>query len=237
MSAFKNPIICALDTTDVAHALELTKNIGKNIGGIKLGLEFFVANGAKGVRKLTDAGLPVFLDLKFHDIPNTVAGAVRAATELNVAMLTIHTGGGRDMMKAAKEAAQETADKLGITPPLILGVTVLTSMGKDDLNDLGLLSSIYDQVFKLTQLADDAGLDGVVCSPKEITSLRRGFGEDLTLVVPGIRPAGSDVGDQKRVMTPEDAIDDGANYLVIGRPISQAKDPAQAAKDILDSIS
>ena len=237
MSAFKNPIICALDTTDVAHALELTKNIGKNIGGIKLGLEFFVANGAEGVRKLADAGLPVFLDLKFHDIPNTVAGAVRAATELNVAMLTIHTGGGRDMMKAAKEAAQETADKLGITPPLILGVTVLTSMGKDDLNDLGLLSSIYDQVFKLTQLADDAGLDGVVCSPKEITSLRRGFGEDLTLVVPGIRPAGSDVGDQKRVMTPEDAIDDGANYLVIGRPISQAKDPAQAAKDILDSIS
>ena len=232
----KNPIICAIDTTDVAKAKALASELSGSVGAIKLGLEFFTANGPAAVRDVA-AGAPLFLDLKFHDIPNTVAGAVSAATSLGAFMMTVHASGGKAMLMAAKEAAEEATQGTGKKRPMIVAVTILTSLDMMDLSAIGYQNSVKDQVRKLADLAMDAGLDGVVCSPHEISLLRAHCGKDFTLVVPGIRPAGSAHGDQKRVMTPREAISQGADYLVIGRPITGAADPAAAAKAIYDTLA
>lgn len=232
-----NPIICALDTPDVMRAAALAHALSGSIGAIKLGLEFFTANGAAGVRQLEVSGLPVFLDLKFHDIPNTVAKAIAATAGMRTFMMTVHASGGRDMLKAAVESAQDVAVVTGQERPLIIGVTVLTSLDQADLAGIGVGSAVDRQVKRLADLAMEAGLDGVVCSPHEIEMLRRHAGNALTLVVPGIRPAGSGKGDQKRTLTPKEAVDKGADYLVIGRPITGAADPKLAAGEILRGLS
>jgi orotidine-5'-phosphate decarboxylase len=226
----KPVIFCAIDTADLDHAVQLAKTIGPVTGGIKLGLEFFNTFGPEGVKKVATASdAKFFLDLKFHDIPNTVAKAVETVSNtLKPAYLNVHATGGTEMMKAAKKACNP-ATKL-------LAVTVLTSLDNESLEDVGQGFSVMDQVQRLALLAKEAGLDGVVCSAHEIDALRRECGKDFILMVPGIRPAGSEANDQKRVMTPHDALKEGATHLVIGRPITGAKDPAAAAKDIIKSL-
>jgi len=225
-------IFCALDTPYLDQAVNLAEVLKGIVGGLKVGLEFYSALGPDGVKKISEQGLPVFLDLKLHDIPNTVASAIGALSPLNPALLTIHTAGGPAMLKAAAEAA-ESWD----TPPLLLGVTVMTSLNGDDLAATGVNGGTADQVKRLAGLALECGLGGVVCSPFEIEMLRAEFGPGLKLVTPGIRPAGSDKGDQKRVMTPKEAVDLGADYLVIGRPITGADDPGAAAREIGISLA
>jgi len=227
-----NPIICALDTIDTGKALTLAKSLKGSVGAIKLGLEFFTANGAPGVRELERAGIPIFLDLKFHDIPNTVAGAIKGLRGLNIFMTTIHTSGGVEMMNAAKQAAAALPSN-----PLVVGVTILTSLDTNDVTQIGYNRDAKEQALQLASLAAYAGLDGIVCSPHEVASIREKCGDDFKLVVPGIRPAGSASGDQKRVMTPKEALAAGADYLVIGRPITEAPDPKAAADAILSSLS
>lgn len=229
-------IFCALDSPSLEDALALCARLEGLIGGVKLGLEFYSAQGPAGVRRVAETGLPVFLDLKLHDIPNTAAGAVRALTPLAPAMLTLHTGGGAAMMKAGAEAASQAAADAGIARPKLLGVTVLTSMSDADLSALGVGGTAAKQVERLAVLAMDSGLDGVVCSPREVENLRGVLGQKATLVVPGIRPEGAEAGDQKRVMTPREAVAAGADYLVIGRPITGADDPAAAAREIAESL-
>lgn len=229
-------IICALDTKDTGEAISLAETLKGKIHALKLGLEYFIANGPEGVRQVTKTGVPVFLDLKLHDIPNTVAGAVSAAVALDIFMLTIHTTGGKAMIEAAVKAAKTTAKQLGKKPPLLIGVTVLTSMDQADLDRIGIFSPLCTQVLKLAMLAEEAGLDGVVCSPLEVEMLKEEMGKKFTLVVPGIRPKGSDTGDQKRIMTPGEAAALGADYLVIGRPITESQEPAKAAKAIADEL-
>jgi len=226
-----NPIYVALDTTDPDYARELAERVRPHIGGLKLGLEFFNAHGPDGVRPFLDMGLPVFLDLKYHDIPNTVAGAVRAAAGLGVSILNVHAQGGAAMMRAALDAAKSVSPTTKV-----IAVTMLTSLSDEDFPALGLKPPIADQVVRLAALAQQCGLDGVVCSAHEIARLRQELGPDFLLVVPGIRPAGSAPGDQRRVMGPAEARDAGASILVIGRPISGAADPAQAARDIAQSL-
>ncbi len=231
-------IFCAIDasTYDDAHTM-VTKLAGVPIG-IKLGLEFFAAEGPQGITKLRAAcgDKEIFLDLKLHDIPNTVAGAVRAAARCRPDFITVHTSGGKDMMIAAITAAQEAAEKEKVHAPKILGVTVLTHIDGMDLEAIGQGWSIEEQVKRLALLGQSAGIQGLVCAPQEIKVLRPALDKGMLLVVPGIRPAGAEKGDQKRTMTPADAAKYGADYLVIGRPITQASDPAQAAKDILNSL-
>ena len=227
--AVKNPIIAALDVPDAEEALKLAEAIAPAVGAFKIGKELFVSAGPDIVKRVRDTGASVFLDLKFHDIPNTVAKAVASAVRLDVQMLTVHTCGGTAMLKAAVKAAGDG--------PLVLGVTVLTSMDENDLADVGVQKSPADQVLHLAQLATQAGLKGLVCSPKEIALLREALPHEVQLVTPGIRPAGTDPGDQKRVMTPAKAMNAGANWLVIGRPIYAAENPRQAAEDILSSLS
>ena len=231
-----NPIICAIDTMEVEKAREIVTQVAPHVGAIKLGLEYFVANGAAGVHALEDLQMPVFLDLKFHDIPNTVAKAIEATAGINTFMMTVHTGGGRTMLRRAIDASMNVAEKTGKERPYIVGVTVLTSMDQADLHIVGVRDDVLEQVKRLADLAQSAGLDGVVCSSYEIEMLRRQCGDDFLLVVPGIRPAGCDAGDQKRIMTPKQAMDRGASYLVIGRPITEAENPALAAKSIIASI-
>jgi len=236
MSTAVSRVLVALDTTSVADAVDQTRLMRGAVAGVKLGLEFFSANGPAGVRQVVSEGLPLFLDLKFHDIPNTVAGAVRAVTPLGPYMLNVHAGGGTAMMRAALDAAADTAAKVGVRRPLVIGVTVLTSLGDDDLADVGQQGPAGEQVCRLAALAQAAGLDGVVCAPTEIELLRRDCGRDFVLVTPGIRPAGAAAGDQKRVMSPGEAVRRGADYLVIGRPITTAADPAAAARAIAAEI-
>ena len=230
-------VFCALDTVDVDAAVLLARKLVGVVGGIKLGLEFFCANGADGYKRVGEVGLPIFLDLKFHDIPNTVAGAIRAVAPLTPRILTIHTQGGPEMMRRASDTAREEAEKLGVVAPSVVGVTILTSLDTPDLNAIGVQDSVPDQVSRLASLAAACGLDGMVCSPKEIKLARSATHADFKLVVPGIRPVGAAVGDQKRVMTPADAISAGADVLVIGRPITQADDPAAAARDIASQLT
>lgn len=202
------------------------------IGGLKLGLEFVTANGPSGVRSIVELGLPVFLDLKFHDIPNTVVGAVKAAAALGVSMITLHLQGGPAMLWAAVDAVKH----MGPERPMLLGVSVLTSMDDKDLAAVGIGGTTEAQVLRLAGLARKTGLDGMICSPREISPLRQAFGDELKLVVPGIRPVGSAAGDQKRTLTPGEAIKAGADYLVIGRPITAAGSPRAAALAINDEI-
>ena len=226
-----NPIYVALDTTDPDYARQLAERVRPHIGGLKLGLEFFNAHGPDGVRPFLDMGLPVFLDLKYHDIPNTVAGAVRAAATLGVSILNVHAQGGAAMMRAALDAAKSVAP-----PTRVIAVTMLTSLSDEDFPALGLKPPVADQVVRLASLAQQCGLDGVVCSAHEIARLRQELGPDFFLVVPGIRPAGSAAGDQRRVMGPAEARDAGANVLVIGRPITGAADPTLAAREIAQNL-
>lgn len=218
-----NPIYLALDVPQLNDGIDLVNKVKGHVGGIKLGLEFFCAHGAHGVHMIGQLGLPVFLDLKLHDIPNTVAGAMQAIHVLEPAIVTVHAGGGRAMMEDAKAAAGENTR--------VVAVTMLTSMDERDLARTGIEGSAHDQVMRLAQLANDAGLDGIVCSGQEVKAVHDQW-RDGYLVVPGLRPAGSAVGDQKRVVTPRQARDHGASVLVIGRPISRADDPARAARDI-----
>lgn len=218
-----NPIYLALDLPQLREAKELAERVKAHIGGIKLGLEFFCAHGAHGVHMLSGLGLPIFLDLKLYDIPNTVARAMQAIHVLEPAIVTVHASGGRAMMEDAKAAAGEHTR--------VVGVTTLTSMDDRDLQRTGIEGSAHDQVLRLTDLAREAGLDGVVCSGKEVKAVHDRW-KDGYFVVPGLRPAGGEAGDQKRVVTPRKARDDGASVLVIGRPISRASDPVAAAREI-----
>ncbi len=236
MNVPSQPVICAIDTPDCARAVDSVKEIAPEVGAIKLGLEFFTHNGAEGVRRVAACGAPIFLDLKFHDIPNTVHGAVLSAARLGVFMLTVHTSGGMAMMQAASEAAGEISRSMGGVRPKIIGVTVLTSLDDEDLKQTGVSASAADQALRLATLAQKAGLDGVVCSAHEITRIREACGSDFTLVAPGIRPFGSEIGDQKRVLTPREALASGADYLVIGRPITGAANPLKAAREIRLSL-
>lgn len=224
-------IFCAIDTPELDRAVRLASIVGPVVGGIKLGLEFFNSNGPQGVERVLRAtpDTKLFLDLKFHDIPNTVAGAVRSINyHFSPAFLNVHAAGGLEMMQAAKaECSQDTK---------LLAVTVLTSLNAEDLIQTGVSSDATGQVAKLTELTIKANLDGVVCSSHEIRFLRESFPPSLLLMVPGIRPEGTDVQDQKRVMTPKRAIELGANHLVIGRPITSASDPIFAAKAVLESL-
>lgn len=232
----QNPIIVALDVPDADRAIALAEQVSPHVGAVKIGKELFTAAGPEVVRRLRNADARVFLDLKFHDIPNTVAGAVRAATRLDVQMLTLHTLGGSAMLRAAVEAAEEAAQATGKEAPLLLGVTVLTSMDAAALEETGVSAPVEQQVERLARLAVAAGLRGLVCSPKELPLLRQVLRAEVQLVTPGIRPASAALGDQKRVMTPAEAMAAGANWLVIGRPITGAADPAAAAQQILVEI-
>lgn len=227
-------IFVALDTTDVGRAVELANGLKGFVGGVKIGKEFFTANGPDGVHRVTECGLPLFLDLKFHDIPNTVAGAIRASLALDPFLVNVHATGGRRMMEAAVGAANEAADG---KRPQVIGVTVLTSMAREDLAEVGLDIEPLEQVTRLGRLAKQSGLDGVVCSAKEVVALRGSVGRDFTLVVPGIRPTWASADDQRRVVTPRDAVDLGADYLVIGRPITGHADPAEAARLIAEELN
>ena len=227
----ENPVFVALDTTDLDQARRLAASVRGSVGGLKLGLEFFNAHGPAGVRPFVESGLPVFLDLKYHDIPNTVAGAVRAAARLGVSILNVHAQGGAAMMRAALDAAKSVSPSTRL-----IAVTMLTSLGDEDLPSLGLQPPVADQVLRLAALTRECGLDGVVCSAHEIVRLRKALGPDFLLVVPGIRPTGSELGDQRRVMGPAQARDAGANILVVGRPITGAPDPGLAARDIAQSL-
>ncbi|VAX02800.1 Orotidine 5'-phosphate decarboxylase [hydrothermal vent metagenome] len=225
-------ILCALDTTDQQTAFDLAENLRDHVGGVKLGLEFFGACGPTGFDHVAQSGMPIFLDLKLHDIPNTVAKAISALMPLNPLIMTVHTSGGAAMMTAAVKAATEAAQNVGCKRPIIVGVTILTSMDENDLQDIGLTPPTSAQVVRMARLAQASGLDGVVCSPFEITAIRAACGPDFKLIVPGIRPIGSSSGDQKRTMTPREAIERGADYIVIGRPITEADDPTRAAQNI-----
>jgi len=218
-----SPIYVAVDTPHLDRALQLARAVAPAAGGIKLGLEFFCANGPDGVGKVADIGLPIFLDLKLHDIPNTVAKAVAALRVLEPAILTVHAAGGRAMLEEAKAAASEKTR--------VVAVTVLTSLDGSDLKAAGVSGAPAEQVSRLAELAKLSGLDGIVCSGAEVKAAHSAW-RDGFFVVPGVRPAGTDVGDQKRVVTPRQALDDGASILVIGRPITGAGDPAAAARAI-----
>lgn len=223
-----SPIFVALDTQDVHRAAAIAREVGGIAAGVKLGLEFFCANGDEGVLRIAEHETPVFLDLKLHDIPNTIDKAVRALAHLQPAILTVHAAGGRAMMAAAKAAA----------PPQtkVVGVTVLTSLDGDDLRSIGVDGSPQAQVERLAALAREAGLDGIVCSGAEVAAAKKAW-PDGYFVVPGVRPAGAEVGDQKRVVTPAEAVADGASALVIGRPITGASNPRRAIMDIAASLS
>ena len=225
-------IFAALDTPDLDKALELARRLKGLVGGVKLGKEFFTALGPEGVREVAAVGLPVFLDLKFHDIPATVAGAVRAAVALKPVMLNVHAAGGEAMMRAAAEAAAGAGEER----PLVLAVTVLTSLWSGELTATGIESPAAEQVLRLARLAEGCGLDGAVCSAREATDLRQELGEDFKLVVPGIRPDWAQTDDQKRTQTPAEAVASGADYLVIGRPITGSADPADAARRIAEEL-
>lgn len=232
----RDRLIVALDVDTEKAALSLAGKLAGTVGLFKIGLELLTAAGPAVVRNVREqTGVSVFFDGKFHDIPNTVAGAVRAAVRAGAAMLNVHAAGGVDMMRAAKEAAAEAAESEGGSPPVVLGVTVLTSIDAETLAAAGVPGSPGEQVVRLACLARLAGLDGVVASPQELERLRRECGEDFLLVTPGIRPATAAVDDQKRVATPEAALLAGADYLVIGRPIRAAADPAAAAREIIES--
>ena len=232
-----NPIIVALDMANPQKALNLAEELAPLIGAFKVGKQLFISSGPDVVRKLRATGAKVFLDLKLNDIPNTVAKAVISATDLGVQMTTVHASGGTEMLAAAENAAHEQAAMLRAEAPLVLGVTVLTSMDDNNLAELGIGGSVQEQVLRLAKLATNAGLRGLVCSPQEIKMLRAELGGTIQLVTPGIRPEWSQANDQKRTMTPAEAIQAGANWLVIGRPITSAAEPKSAAIRILHTIN
>ncbi len=231
----KNKIIVAVDTIDANQALELTKTI-PDVAAIKLGLEYFCFNGPEGIKIISKTGAKIFLDLKFHDIPNTVAGAIKAILHLQPFMITVHLSGGYDMLIRANEIVTEYCIKNSIKKPIILGVSVLTSLDEKDFISLGIKGKVQEQVIRLAKLAKNTGLDGLVSSAKELKIIKKEIGQNLLLVTPGIRPADGQINDQKRIVTPSQAINDGANFLVIGRPITAAKDPKTALNNIAKEV-
>ena len=234
--ANKNPIIVALDVPSAEQALKLAEQIAPFVGAFKIGGQLFIAAGPDIVKKIRATGASVFLDLKFHEIPNSVTEAVASAMKLDVQMLTLHTSGGLEMMRAGENSAQANAKRLGVPPPLILGVTVPTSSNNETLAEIGLEPNVEKQVLRLAQLAMKAGLRGLVCSPLEIVALRKVLPAHIQLVTPGIRTGAEKADDQKRTLTPREAIQAGANWLVIGRPIYAAENPRLAAEKILESL-
>jgi orotidine-5'-phosphate decarboxylase len=232
----RNPIIAALDVSDPVTAWRLAERLAPWVGAYKVGSELFTRAGPDMVRRLRGLGASVFLDLKFHDIPNTVARAVEAAVELDVQMLTVHTSGGQAMLRAAEQAAQQAAARSGRVAPLVLGVTVLTSLDASALVEVGWEGNVGRQVERLAGVAMAAGLRGLVCSPLEVVGLRQRLAGGVQLVTPGIRAAGEAVGDQQRTLSAREALAAGADWLVIGRPLYAASDPAAAAERILSSL-
>lgn len=231
LSTVASPVVVALDYANQADALAMARQLNPEHCRVKVGKELFTSSGPAIVEALHKLNFDVFLDLKFHDIPNTCAKAVAAAAELGVWMVNVHASGGRRMMEAAREALANKSQA-----PLLIGVTVLTSMEQADLADLGLDITPQQQVERLARLAQNSGLDGVVCSAQEVALIRESCGQDFLTVTPGIRPAGADLADQRRVMTPEQAKAAGVSYMVIGRPITQAQNPAQACEQILTTL-
>ena len=229
----KPPIIVALDFPDAAAALAMAEQLNPAQCRVKVGKELFTAAGPQVVEALQTQGFEVFLDLKFHDIPNTAAGAVRSAAELGVWMVNVHAGGGRRMMEACREVLNSRNGHV----PLLTAVTVLTSLEQEDLQEVGVDIEPMVQVQRLARLTQECGLDGVVCSAREAKALRSALGEEFMLVTPGIRPADSSPDDQKRILAPQQAIENGSNYLVVGRPITSAAEPAQALAAILESLA
>ncbi len=233
----RNPIIVALDVATAEAALKLVEQLAPVAGGFKVGSALFTAEGPEIVRRIRGLGAPVFLDLKFHDIPSTVARAVAAAVRLDVQMLTVHTSGGVEMLKAAEKVAQESAWELGHAPPLVLGVTVLTSLDSNALSQIGLDPNVSRQVRRLANMANQAGLRGLVCSPREVGELRQMLPASTQLVIPGIRSHTVPGDDQRRTLNPREALAQGANWLVVGRPICSAENPRAAAEQILKEIA
>jgi orotidine-5'-phosphate decarboxylase len=225
----QNPIICAIDTPDIAKAKEVASQISSNVGGIKLGLEFFCKNGPDGIKEVASSGTPIFLDLKFHDIPNTVEKAVRSISSLPCFMTTIHMLNGRETIKRCVNLKSELENL-----PMLIGVTILTS--HSDISEIGINLKIQDEVLMLAEIAAKEGMDGIVCSPHEIEIIKKNFGDSLKLICPGIRPEGISANDQKRIMTPKQAIEYGADYLVIGRPITESTHLGKTSKEICDSL-
>lgn len=224
-------LIVALDVPGATQARQIVQSLGETVNTYKIGKQLFTAEGPQLVRELVASGRKVFLDLKYHDIPNTVAEAVRSAAALGVTMLNVHASGGSKMMRAAVEAAAQSTTK-----PLVLAVTVLTSLSDADMKEIGVSGNALSQVMRLAALARDAGCGGVVASAREAKEIRREMGEGFAIVTPGVRPAGANVGDQSRILTPAEAIAAGATYLVVGRPILQASDPVAAARGIVAEI-
>lgn len=228
----KNKIIVALDVNTLKEEERLLDILSPHVQVFKIGLELFYSCGVKAIGLVKKYDRDIFLDLKFYDIPNTVYAASRIAARFGVLMFNVHASGGIDMMKKAAEGAEEESEKLGISRPKILGVTVLTSMDSAALKKTGINKSPEEHVLNLASLAKDAGLDGVVASPEEISVIRKNTGKDFLIVTPGVRPEGSDPGDQKRASTPKEAFQRGADYIVIGRPVTKAKDPAKIIQSI-----
>ena len=229
---FKNPIILALDVNSLTKAQSIVSDLKNHIGGVKLGMEFFNSFGPDGVREISKLGIPIFLDLKLHDIPITVYKTIKTLMELDIAIINVHSSGGRDMLEAAAKAKSEFKDK----PTKLIAVTVLTSLDNNDIEEIGYKDNSQDLVLRLASLAKDSGLDGVVCSAKEISLIKRKLGKNFILVVPGIRLEKDNKNDQKRVMSPKKAINAGADLLVIGRPITDSKDPLKTIDNILENI-
>lgn len=229
----KDKIIIALDVSTLKEEERLLDILSPQAQIFKIGMELFYSCGPKAIELVKKYDKDIFLDLKFHDIPNTVYGASKVAVRFGVFMFNVHASGGIDMMKKAVEGAEEESEKLGISRPKILGVTVLTSMDGEALKKSGVNKSPEEQVLNLAKLSKDAGLDGVVASPEEIIAIRKNTGRDFLIVTPGVRPLGSETGDQKRVATPKEAFERGADYIVIGRPVTKAKDPLKALKTII----
>lgn len=229
-------LICAVDLSRIDRARDISQRLQPELAAIKLGLEFFTAYGLEGAKRVSENKISIFLDLKLHDIPTTVAKAIKNIVTQEISMITVHVLGGKNMCEAASLAAEEEASRKNIEKPKILGVTVLTSHSKATLESTGITGSIIDQVLRLAEIAKKSGLNGVVCSAHEVEAIRKNFGNDFITVVPGIRPEGTKRNDQERTMTPMEAVNRGADYLVVGRPITEAEDPLKVAKDINSSI-
>lgn len=233
----REKLIVALDVDNRNRAMELVNKLAGHVGFFKVGMELFYAAGPGIIGEITARGARVFLDLKLHDIPNTVSRAARVLVRYGASIINVHAAGGSAMMRAAREAATEEAEKLGLPVPVVVAVTVLTSIDKDTFNrELGQPGSINDRVRAWSLLTRESGLDGVVCSPREIELVREACGRDFIIITPGIRPAGAELGDQRRVMTPAEAVRAGASHIVVGRPVTGAPDPAMAAEAIVAEI-
>ncbi len=228
----KDNVIIALDVNTLKEEERLLDTLSSEVQVFKIGMELFYSCGVKAIELVKKYDKDIFLDLKFHDIPNTVYAASKVAVRFGVFMFNVHASGGIDMMKKAVEGAEEESEKLGMARPKILGVTVLTSLDRTALNKIGILKTPEEEILNLAWLVKEAGLDGVVASPEEITAIRKNTGKDFLIVTPGVRPEGSETGDQKRVATPKEAFQRGADYIVIGRPVTKAKDPVKALKAI-----